>query len=79
MRIKSKIELDFGELNNFYYELLVNEDFNFKTKDIKINIFRIDSGNVIIEFNVDSVVDLKIASNALIKSLEIINKTNNLI
>lgn len=65
--------LNFGKDNNFFYKLLKEEDFDFKTKDILIKIEKEKNLKVDIECN--SVLDLKIATNALIKSLETIEKT----
>ncbi len=78
MKICSTFLLDFGELNDIYYKLLSNEDFEFKTKNIKLNILKLNSGKIKVKFISDSVIDLKIASNSLIKSLEIIDKTYNI-
>ncbi len=44
MKICSTFLLDFGELNDIYYKLLSNEDFEFKTKNIKLNILKLNSG-----------------------------------
>ena len=76
MKFQSNLELDFGKLNKIYFDLLSNEDFDFKTKNINININKLDSGKINIFFESSSVIDLKIASNAIIKSIEIINKIN---
>jgi len=76
MKLNFVLDLDFEEENNLYYKLLKNEDFDFKTKDIAIIIAQNSKDNKIkVEFEVNSVIDLKIASTAVIKSLEIINKT----
>ncbi len=76
MNFKSTFILDFGKENNLYYELLKEEDFDFKTKDININIGK-NNNNLEIDVVCNCVLDLKIGINALIKSLEIINKTLN--
>jgi len=75
MSLRSSFVFDFGELNQAYYKLLIEEDFDFKTKKISLNINLTDS--LEIELNVGSILDMKIATNALIKSLEIIDKTLN--
>jgi len=75
MSLRSSFVFDFGELNQAYYKLLIEEDFDFKTKKINLNINLTDS--LEIELNVGSILDMKIATNALIKSLEIIDKTLN--
>jgi len=78
MILKSDFKLDFKESNNLYFDLLNNEDFDFKTKNININIIRTNSGSIHIFFESSSIIDLKIAVNAVIKSLEIITKTLNI-
>ena len=76
MSLKSSFCFDFGNLNENYYKLLTEEDFDFKNKDIKLSINLTNSLDV--ELDVGSVLDLKIATSALIKSLEIIDKTLNI-
>jgi hypothetical protein len=73
--IVSNFSFNFGNLNDFYYKLLIEEDFDFKTKKIVINITNDKSLNVKVECN--NVLDLKIATNALIKSVETIEKSIN--
>lgn len=73
MQISSKSSFDFKDLNETYYKLLKEEDFNFKNKNIKIEIKLEDE--LIFNIECDTILDLKIASSALIKSLETINKT----
>ena len=76
MMLKSSFSFDFGNLNEFYYKLLKEEDFNFKNRDISFDIVLKDS--LEFELSVKSVLDMKIATSALIKSLEIIDKTLNI-
>lgn len=76
MSIKTSFELDFGDLNDFYYTLLSEEDFDFKTKEIGLNISK--DNYLGVEISCQSVLELKIANNALIKSLETIGKTLNI-
>jgi hypothetical protein len=73
MKFKSNFYLDFENLNELYYNLLTKEDFNFKTKDIKINISM--NNKIEVEVFCNSIIELKIAHSAIIKSLEIIDKT----
>jgi hypothetical protein len=73
MSIKTVFKFDFGQLNDFYYNLLCEEDFDFKTKKIDFNIK--NDNNLEVEISCQSVLELKIANNALIKSLETIGKT----
>lgn len=76
MNLESNFNFDFGNLNDFYYKLLSEEDYDFKTKDIKIDITKDDTINV--KFVSSSILELKIATSALIRTLEIIDKTNNI-
>jgi len=74
--LKSSFELDFSSNNQIYFDLLIEEDFNFKNKDINVDI---NLNNLInIEIQATSVLELKIATNAIIKSLEVITKTLDL-
>lgn len=77
MRLNSKFSFDFGEQKNFFYKLLSEEDFDFKTKNITLEI-NLKDGLVLVNLFAESVLDLKIGSSALIKSLEIIDKTLNI-
>ncbi len=74
--IKVSYDLDFGDLNDFFYNLLIEEDFDFKNRNIFVSIQKKEKINLNIE--VESILDLKISTNAIIKSLEIIEKVNNL-
>ena len=73
MSISTSLCFDFGELNDFYFDLLSEEDFDFKTKDISFEILNKDKLEV--NISCESVLELKIATTALIKSLEVIGKT----
>lgn len=77
MKLNSSYSFNFGELNEIYFKLLFEEDYNFKTKDIKIEITKTDDDLLVMIFT-NSVLDLKIATTALIKSLEIIDNTLNI-
>jgi hypothetical protein len=74
MKLINTYNLDFGDESQLFFDLLSEEDFDFKTKDIKINLNLV---NKKIEAGVfaNNVIDLKIGNSAFIKSLEIINKT----
>ena len=76
MKFINTYNLDFGDNSSSILHLLSEEDFDFKTKDIKINLNLV---NKKIEAGVfaNNVIDLKIGNSAFIKSLEIINKTLN--
>ncbi len=74
MKLESNLEFDFGSDSRMYFDLLSNEDFEFKTKSIDINI-EFEDNKIKVGFITDSVIDFKIASNSVIKSLEIIDKT----
>ena len=75
MNITSNFSLETKDLTEKYYSLLSEEDFDFKTKNISIDVKKASAASLKININCDSVMDLKIGSNALIKSLEIIDKT----
>ena len=70
--------LNFGSRTNKYFQLLSEEDFDFKTKNIGIDILKNDKNTVKVELSCDSLIELKIATTAVIKSLEIIEKTLNI-
>lgn len=75
MNYNASFKLEIKDIDT-YHKLLLEEDFDFKTKDININI---NKNSSILEVGVESnsLVDLKIANSAIIKSLEIIEKTLN--
>ena len=65
--------LDLGKNSQFYSNLLSQEDFDFKTKDIIVSIN--NEKNILnIKVICDSLIDLKIGSSSVMKSLEIIEK-----
>jgi len=74
MNILSTLILNFGENTDTFYSLLLEEDFDFKTKNININFLK-NNDKIEINFQVSKILDLKIASSAVIKSLEVIDKT----
>jgi len=77
MNIISDLVLDFKDKNELYFNLLLEEDFNFKTKNINIDFLMLND-KINVKFMVNNILDLKIAMNAIIKSLEIIDKTLNI-
>lgn len=74
MRYVSRFSLDLGEQAQIYFNLLSEEDFDFKTKDIKVDVTLQDL-TVNVEILCSSLIDLKIGTSSVIKSLEIIHKT----
>ena len=76
MRLTSNYSFDFEKQSETYYKLLCEEDFDFKTKNITIEV-RLENSLVLVEVRANCVLDLKIATSALIKSLEIIERTLN--
>ncbi|MFW5704652.1 MAG: hypothetical protein ACOCXG_02305 [Nanoarchaeota archaeon] len=72
--LKASFSLDFGVNSSYFYNVLKDEDFDFKSKDIFFQVCEKDS-SVGVEVRANSILDLKIATSALIKSLEIIQKT----
>ena len=77
MNTTSIFFLDFDSKSDLYYSLLLEEDFDFKTKDIKIDIERVNKKEVKVSIFTKSVIDMKIAVNAFMKSVEVIDKTLN--
>lgn len=74
MKFISILKLDFENSNDLYYSLLKEEDYDFKTKDISIDVEK-ENDHILVSLVCNSILDLKIATNALIKSLEVIEKT----
>lgn len=77
MKLSFLFKLNFGDKTDIYYKVLKEEDFDFKTKNIKINISK-ESNDIVINCIVDNFIEFKIASNAVMNSIEIINKTINI-
>jgi hypothetical protein len=73
MNVKTNLILDTKD-SDLFYSLLSEEDFDFKTKDILISISR-EKDLILANIECSSILDLKIATNALVKSLEVINKS----
>lgn len=73
MNFQSSFQLNVGELSGIYFTLLKEEDFDFKTKNISVDIEKKDT---IIEILIkaNSLLEIKIGTTAIIKSLEIIEK-----
>jgi hypothetical protein len=77
MKLSFLFKLNFGDKTDIYYKVLKEEDFDFKTKNIKINISK-ENNDIVINCIVDNFIEFKIASNAVMNSIEIINKTINI-
>ncbi len=77
MNFISTLILDFENENQIYFDLLREEDFDFSSRNIEVKIELINSQIRIILIG-ESILNLKIASNAVLKSLEIITKTLNI-
>jgi hypothetical protein len=77
MNIISEFTFNFGEQTKTYFKLLEEEDFDFKTKDINF-YFNLDSDKINVKIDAKSILELKIGTTALIKTLEVIEKTLNL-
>ena len=70
-------DLDFLNNSDFYYKILSQENFNFKTKDIKVSIKKLKN-RVKIVSNVKNILDLKIVTSTISKTLEVIEKTRKI-
>lgn len=77
MNITSIFFLNFDKTCDFYYDLLLEEDFEFKTKNISIDIEKVNNSEIKVSILTKSVIDMKIAVNAFMKSVEVIDKTLN--
>lgn len=77
MKLNSVFFLNFDDATEMYYKLLLEEDFDFKTKDIKIDVEKISKSEVKVSIFAKSVIDMKIAVSAFMKSVEVIDKTLN--
>ena len=76
MKISSKHVLNLGSNTELYFKLLSEEDYDFKTKKIEFDIQKNDD-SIIVNILAGSILDLKIADSAFIRSLEVIDKTLN--
>ena len=70
-------DLDFLNNSEFYYKILSQENFNFKTKDIKVSIKKLKN-RVKIVSSVKNILDLKIVTSTISKTLEVIEKTRKI-
>ena len=75
--LKCSFDLDFKKETKFYYKLLKEEDFDFKTKDIKVDMKLLKS-KINLDIICKNIIDLKIATNSIINSLNIIDKTKKI-
>lgn len=74
MTQKSSFSLDFGDKVDLYFSLLSDENFDFKTKNILVELEK-QNNSILINITCESLLDIKIANSAIIRSLEIIEKT----
>ncbi len=77
MKLNSFFVLNFDLNTQIYYDLLIEEDYDFKTKNITFEIIKLDEKQLKVSIFANSIIDLKIANSAFIKSLEIITKSLN--
>jgi len=78
MKLNSTFFLDLNSKTDVYYNLLLEEDFDFKSKDISLSIEKVTPDQLKVSIDVEKIIDLKIANSAFIKSLEIIEKSLNI-
>lgn len=74
MELKTIIQINSDDKD--LYDLLSEEDFDFKTKDIIVNLF---DNPLKIEIITKNLLDFKIASNSIYKSLLTIEKVEKII
>lgn len=74
MNFNTEYSLSLGDNLHNFYSLLKEEDFDFKTKNIQITISKSDD-LLFIKIECNSIIDLKIGTTAVQKSLDIIDKT----
>jgi hypothetical protein len=75
MKYHSSFSLELLDKLSLYKSLLEEEDFDFKTKDIEVSIEEHSKEILGIEISCNSFIELKIGTNAVLKSLEVIEKT----
>ncbi|MCA9496757.1 MAG: hypothetical protein KC589_07445 [Nanoarchaeota archaeon] len=75
MNVNAVLNLNLENQRDNYFDLLSEEDFDFRTKDINIELEKFNSDSLKIEVLANSILDLKIGMNAIIKSLEVIDKS----
>lgn len=68
------LDLDLKEHSDLYYSLLQEEDFDFRNKEVFVKVDKEDS-NVLVTLETGSILELKIGMTAVMKSLEVIDKT----
>lgn len=74
MKLSTVYNLNLGKQSAFYAELLREEDFDFKTKKIEVEILE-EEFCVVVKVKANSLLELKVGTSAVMKSLEIISKT----
>ncbi len=70
----SSFSLDLGDKVDLYFSLLCDENFEFKTKNILVKLEK-QNNSILINMTCETLLDIKIANSAIIRSLEIIEKT----
>lgn len=68
------LNLDLKEHSDLYYSLLQEEDFDFRNKQVFVKVDKEDS-NVLVTLETGSILEFKIGMTAIMKSLEVIDKT----
>ncbi|MCA9486269.1 MAG: hypothetical protein H6500_01120 [Candidatus Woesearchaeota archaeon] len=74
MMITTKIHCSFEKNSDLFYKVLSSEDFDFRTKNISLNLNKAPEGFEI-ALGAPSILDFKIGINALVRSLEVAEKT----
>ena len=74
MKNTATLSFDFEGDAQTYASLLKEEDFDFKNKQISIDVNQ-NGSKIEVTLESDSILEFKIGVTALTKSLEVINKT----
>ena len=75
--LKCFFNLNFEKDSKFYYNILKEENFNSKKKNIIVDINILNS-EINLNIICKNIIGLKIATNSIINTLDIINKTRRI-
>ena len=72
---ENRFLLDLGNYTDFYKDLLGEEDFDFGKKDITVELSTKEGNLLEIVVKASSIHELKIGLSSVMKSIEVITKT----